>query len=127
MERRGVAPHHGQASTAAATATGCTGERKQRERTRRGHRLGEVHRLLLEVVARGPTKGIVGVLLERHLAFGYPGGTLPTLSTSAGDLQFSLFFNGVGAGTFSAVLNPVPAPGAIALLGLAGLAKRRRR
>jgi MYXO-CTERM domain-containing protein len=61
-------------------------------------------------------------------SFGYPGGTLPTLSTSAGDLKFSLFFIGVGAGTFSAVLNPVPAPGAAALIGLvAAFGARRRR
>jgi hypothetical protein len=58
---------------------------------------------------------------------GQPGGVLPSIATTAGDLQFSSFVLGVGTGTFNAVLNPVPAPGAIALLGLAGLAGRRRR
>ena len=60
-------------------------------------------------------------------SFSYPGGTLPKLSTSAGNLKFSSFFTGAGAGTFSAVLNPVPAPGAAALIGLVGAVGARRR
>jgi MYXO-CTERM domain-containing protein len=52
----------------------------------------------------------------------YPGVIFPTISTSFGGLQFTSF--GIPI-TFGAQV--VPAPGAVALLGLAGLAGRRRR
>jgi hypothetical protein len=53
---------------------------------------------------------------------GYPASIIPTISTTYGGLQFTSFGSPI---TFGGQL--VPAPGAAALVGLAGLAGSRRR
>ena len=53
---------------------------------------------------------------------GYPASIIPTISTTFGGLKFTSFVSPI---TFGGQL--VPAPGAVALVGLAGLAGSRRR
>ena len=57
-----------------------------------------------------------------NTSYNSAGAGIPALTTTLGTLQFTSF---TGTGTFSATA--APAPGAIALVGLAGLAGSRRR
>ena len=68
-----------------------------------------------------PVWNMLTSLPAAQYAVGYPG-VGPTISTTLGGLRFTSISAPL---TFGATV--VPAPGAIALLGLAGLAPRRRR
>ena len=68
-----------------------------------------------------PVWNMLTSLPAAQYTVGYPGSG-PTISTTLGGLRFTSISTPL---TFGATV--VPAPGAIALLGLAGLATRRRR
>ena len=75
------------------------------------------------VLANTPVWNMLTSLPAAPYTVGYPGGGQgPIISTTLGGLRFNSFSSPL---TFGATV--VPAPGAIALLGLAGLAGRRRR
>jgi len=75
------------------------------------------------LLANTPVWDMLTSLPAAPYTVGYPGnGQGPIISTTLGGLRFHSFSSPL---TFGATV--VPAPGAIALLGLAGLAGRRRR
>ncbi len=71
-----------------------------------------------------PSWNMLGALSQASVASNGGNFVKPALSTTVGTLQFGPG-NSISGGTFSATA--VPAPGAIALVGLAGLAGSRRR
>lgn len=76
------------------------------------------------VAGSQPSWNMLGALSQASVASGGGNFFKPALSTTVGTLQFGQG-NSISGGTFSATA--VPAPGAIALIGLAGLAGSRRR
>jgi hypothetical protein len=75
------------------------------------------------LIANTPVWNMLSSLPAAPYTVGYPGGGQgPIISTTLGGLRFTSFSSPL---TFGATV--VPAPGAIVLLGVSGLAKRRRR